>query len=280
MYYMPTYCLGPASTAAVGSSYKAHAAEWDFDRLKNEGARWLEDEAGLRAFRVQPPELERFQEALACFPGTHFFGNFAGTRYEADDADAWRHVRTCECVGEPFVDDSGREWLAVSVVADSFVTHQIRKMISTAALVAQGLLPLEYIHAAFERRIKSSTTKLPPHGLIFLRPYFQGSERANRLEKALAGEEVGKHVEAWLEALRKDVLRADAELCQWVRWLALTSNFLPNTRRKIAETLEAYAEQRRLRAQRVASKRAGAVQVAAIIASMGEPLWAGRHRDL
>lgn len=37
--------------------------------------------------------------------------------------------------GDPWVDEDGREWLTLEICADSFLTHQIRKMVATAALV-------------------------------------------------------------------------------------------------------------------------------------------------
>eukprot|EP00929_Paragymnodinium_shiwhaense_P114714 TRINITY_DN83200_c0_g1_i1.p1 TRINITY_DN83200_c0_g1~~TRINITY_DN83200_c0_g1_i1.p1 ORF type:complete len:620 (+),score=142.54 TRINITY_DN83200_c0_g1_i1:36-1862(+) len=282
IYYMPTYCLGETSMRDVYAAFGEQAEVWrSLDRLKLEGADWLEEAAGLKGFRASPEQLERFRAALAVFPGTHFYGNFAKGTFEDRDPVGFRHVVACDA-GEPFLDDHGREWITVTIAADSFLTHQIRKMLATAAQVAQGVLPLDFIRAALDWRIRCNTPRMPPYGLVFLRPVFKCSSRGYDFEEQMDGLEREGGMNEWLRGLRADVISGDEKACHWVWWLACCGvyNYTEENAETVKDIQRVVAAYRRGIASRLARiqvRKASAVQHSSLIAAEGIPLWQGRH---
>eukprot|EP00913_Durusdinium_trenchii_P033748 g31592.t1 len=197
----------------------------------------LEDALGLRKIRLSSEHLKCFRLALASFEGTHFFGNFANKKLDPRGPQGFRHVRRPQeqrqlnlqilrlffgrrrvhC-GNPWVDEHGREWVTVEICADSFLTHQIRKMIATAALVAQGALS----------HLDVKTQRFPPNGLIFKRPFFKSKTSTglpSSVEAKLNSEEVAARMFAMQEWLQKEVIKEAEEGLSAVYWLACVAHF-------------------------------------------------------
>ncbi|CAE8627464.1 unnamed protein product, partial [Polarella glacialis] len=216
-FFVPSFAVVPSIDAmrcALAAINCQDPRGLGFEELKT-----LEDLAGLRQARVSAETLRRLREALSCFEGTHYFANFANAGLGFQDRQAFRTLRSISC-DDPFVDENGREWLSITVCADSFLTHQIRKMIATAAQVAQGSLPLDFIKAALNCHVVACTPRFPPVGLIFLRPYFEGSQRGKVLEETLSSEKVEARIATWVEQLRVAVMKEAIDTQRWVKWLA------------------------------------------------------------
>lgn len=240
-FLLPSFCVMPGRLEAVRESLARRLErrpdvdprDYDPDDL-----RAIEKDAELRQARLSREHLERFREALASFKGTHYFGNFANAKIDPGAPQGFRHIREMTC-GDPFVDEYGREWLAVTICADSFLTHQIRKMLATAAEVSQGLLPLEFIRAAMCKYVEVITHKLPPQGLIFTRPYFIPSDRGDLVNDAIDSEEVQHRMEKLQQRLEKAVLEEQEAQLQYVHWLVCIAHF-EKTEEMVAQTLDKY----------------------------------------
>lgn len=86
--------------------------------------------ADLAAFRASPEQLELLQTALHCYEGTKNFHNF--TQGKKFDDDSAKRFITAFRSSEPFVDDVlGVQWILLTVEGQSFLLHQIRKMVSS-----------------------------------------------------------------------------------------------------------------------------------------------------
>lgn len=89
------------------------------------------------------------------------------------------------------------EWISVKIHGQSFMLHQIRKMISMAILVARTGTPPDVIPKSFEN-VKVVIPKAPALGLLLEQPRF-GSYNS-RVEKLsgqnmlVAGEPVSYHL--------------------------------------------------------------------------------------
>lgn len=100
------------------------------------------------AYRCDPAQVQRLNELLALFVGTRCFHNFT-SRKEFMDPSAKRFIVSFECA-EPFVEPKHGVQLAVlRVKGQSFMLHQIRKMVGLTLAVLRGHTEAETIQRAF-----------------------------------------------------------------------------------------------------------------------------------
>ncbi|KAI9374013.1 pseudouridine synthase [Aspergillus egyptiacus] len=122
-----------------------------------------------RAYRIPPARLARIQEALNKYVGTRNFWNYT-TQKTFKDPSGKRHIKSFKVNPEPIVID-GTEWLSLKVHGQSFMMHQIRKMVSMAALVVRcGCDPDRIFDTYGPTRL--AIPKAPGLGLLLERPIF------------------------------------------------------------------------------------------------------------
>jgi tRNA pseudouridine38-40 synthase len=80
----------------------------------------------LSSFRVNQERFDTFRQAMTLFQGTHNFHNYTITRSFKDPA-AKRFMINIT-VDDPIM-IHGMEWISVKLHGQSFMLHQIRKMI-------------------------------------------------------------------------------------------------------------------------------------------------------
>ncbi|XP_041476589.1 tRNA pseudouridine synthase A-like isoform X2 [Lytechinus variegatus] len=113
-------------------------------------------------YRVTDEKIEEVNEQLKKYIGTHNFHNFtSGKAYKDPSANRYIKEFTCE---KGFVDD-GLEFAVIKVKGQSFMLHQIRKMIGLVLAVVRGLTPPSTIERAFEEP-KLDIPRAPGLGLV------------------------------------------------------------------------------------------------------------------
>mmetsp|Transcript_13959 Transcript_13959/g.26266 ORF Transcript_13959/g.26266 Transcript_13959/m.26266 type:complete len:524 (+) Transcript_13959:330-1901(+) len=101
----------------------------------------------MRGYRMTQETLDRLKKALGSYEGTHKFHNYTrGKKW--DDPSSSRYIISFE-VQEPLVDKHGIEWIPTVVVGQSFLLHQIRKMMCMAMDVARGATSLDFMTRSF-----------------------------------------------------------------------------------------------------------------------------------
>jgi tRNA pseudouridine38-40 synthase len=131
-----------------------------------------------KAYRVSQYRRDRVQEALDCYLGTRNFHNYT-IQKSFSDPSAKRVIRSFKVGPEPVIIND-TEWLSLKVHGQSFMMHQIRKMIAMAALVVRCGSPKEIIAESFGSP-NISIPKAPGLGLLLERPIFDNyNERAVR----------------------------------------------------------------------------------------------------
>lgn len=98
-------------------------------------------------YRVQSSLIDEFNRVLQLYKGTHNFHNFTSGK-KATDASAMRFMIEISC-GQPFMMDE-MEFALVRIKGQSFMLHQIRKMIGLAVAVMRGNANEETIERAFK----------------------------------------------------------------------------------------------------------------------------------
>lgn len=104
-------------------------------------------------FRYVDKEKERFNKILKQYEGTHNFHNFT-TRTKAADPAAKRYIISFHANTTVTVD--GIEFVKCEVVGQSFMLHQIRKMIGVAVAIMRNCAPESLMETALQQLVLSS----------------------------------------------------------------------------------------------------------------------------
>lgn len=161
LYVLPTFALAPHSRApdAVRRPTDADAAH---------GNEPFADQAIECAHRITDEDVLQLRSILHAYVGTHNFHNFTSGR-AATDSSCRRHI-TGFGAGDPFVRD-GYEWITLAVSGQSFMLHQIRKMVGLAVAIMRGLCDASCIARAFMPD-KIDLPRAPGLGLILGNVFF------------------------------------------------------------------------------------------------------------
>ncbi|KAI8991141.1 pseudouridine synthase [Mycotypha africana] len=119
-------------------------------------------------YRATPEQLLKFKLAMKMFEGTHNFHNYTNGKSFKDQSSK-RFMKTID-VSEPMY-IHGSEWVKITLHGQSFMLHQIRKMISMGMLVTRTNTPLHLIPKTFEEN-RINIPKAPALGLLLERPIF------------------------------------------------------------------------------------------------------------
>uniref|UniRef100_A0A0X3Q5Z4 Pseudouridylate synthase 1 homolog n=2 Tax=Schistocephalus solidus TaxID=70667 RepID=A0A0X3Q5Z4_SCHSO len=106
-------------------------------------------------YRISAETLTHVNNMLNHFKGTHNFFNFTSRR-TANDLSCRRYIMSIEC-GAPFLLDGDREFAVITVVGQSFMLHQIRKMIGLVIAIVSG----HTTEAIFEKAFQGERLDLP-----------------------------------------------------------------------------------------------------------------------
>ncbi|KAK4135199.1 pseudouridine synthase [Trichocladium antarcticum] len=137
--------------------------------------------AAKRRYRVTAPRIERLQQALNLYLGTRNYHNYTVMK-SANDPSAKRHIKSFEVNPTP-IQIGDTQWLSLKVHGQSFMMHQIRKMVAMAVMVVRCGAPLDIITESYGPR-RISIPKAPGLGLMLERPMFtEYNKKAAGLEK-------------------------------------------------------------------------------------------------
>lgn len=133
-------------------------------------ARHTDNNTNLQEYRVTKEVLAKVNEILGMFEGTRNFHNFTSRKAFADPS-ANRFINLFKC-GEPFL-ANGVEFCVINVKGQSFMLHQIRKMIGLALAVIREITTGETITRSFkENRI--DLPMAPGLGLVLDQAHYDG----------------------------------------------------------------------------------------------------------
>jgi tRNA pseudouridine38-40 synthase len=129
-----------------------------------------------KTYRISDKRRAKVQEALNSYLGTQNFHNYTIQKTYSDPS-AKRVIRSFN-VGKDPVIINDTEWLSLKVHGQSFMMHQIRKMVAMAALVVRCGSPLIVMRESLGPA-NISIPKAPGLGLLLERPVFDSyNERA------------------------------------------------------------------------------------------------------
>ncbi|KAL0438343.1 UNVERIFIED_CONTAM: tRNA pseudouridine synthase 1 [Sesamum latifolium] len=112
---------------------------------------------------------ERFNRILKYYEGTHNFHNFT-TRTKAEDPAAKRYILSFNA--NTIVSVDGIDFVKCEVVGQSFMLHQIRKMIGLAVAIMRNCAPESLIETAFQQKVNINVPMAPEVGLYLDECFF------------------------------------------------------------------------------------------------------------
>lgn len=122
-----------------------------------------------RRYRIPQARIARLQEALTSYVGTRNYHNYTILKTFRDPSSK-RNIKSFVVNPEPkIINDT--EWLSLKVHGQSFMMHQIRKMVGMASLIVRCGAPIERIKESYGDT-KMSIPKVPGLGLLLERPVF------------------------------------------------------------------------------------------------------------
>ncbi|KAK9794961.1 hypothetical protein WJX73_004923 [Symbiochloris irregularis] len=104
------------------------------------------------------------------YVGTHNYHNFT-IRVHSSDPSATRYIKSFKC--EDIVHLQGQPWVRMVVVGQSFMLHQIRKMVGLAVAIARGTAQDYVMHAALSGEHSVHVPLAPEGGLFLERCFFE-----------------------------------------------------------------------------------------------------------
>ena len=135
--------------------------------------------AAKRSYRISTSRLERLQDALNRYLGTNNFHNYT-VQKSFKDPSSKRLMKSFVVNPEPII-IGDTEWLSLKVHGQSFMMHQIRKMVGLATLVTRCASDPAVIAETYGPA-RIAIPKAPALGLLLERPVFD-----NYNKKASAG---------------------------------------------------------------------------------------------
>lgn len=114
-------------------------------------------------------ERERFNRILKYYVGTHNFHNFT-TRTKAEDPAARRFIVSFNANTTVIVE--GIEFVKCEVVGQSFMLHQIRKMMGLAVAIMRNCAPEALIEKALQQDVNINVPTAPEVGLYLDECFF------------------------------------------------------------------------------------------------------------
>ncbi|OJJ31009.1 hypothetical protein ASPWEDRAFT_31695 [Aspergillus wentii DTO 134E9] len=123
-----------------------------------------------RTYRIPAARLARVQEGLDKYIGTKNFFNYTIQKMH-NDPSAKRHIKSFKVHPTPII-INGTEWLSMKVHGQSFMMHQIRKMVAMMTMVVRcGCDPERIVETYGATKI--AIPKAPGLGLLLERPVFE-----------------------------------------------------------------------------------------------------------
>uniref|UniRef100_A0A452I5M5 Pseudouridylate synthase 1 homolog n=1 Tax=Gopherus agassizii TaxID=38772 RepID=A0A452I5M5_9SAUR len=174
-------------------------------------------------YRLSKETLERVNKLLACYRGTHNFHNFTSQKGPKDPS-AKRYIMEMDCE-EPFVRE-GMEFVVIKVKGQSFMMHQIRKMIGLVIAVVKGYAPESIMERSWGEE-KVDIPKAPGLGLVLEKVHFEKYNRRfgnDGLHEPLEWTEEEEEITVFKEQhIYPTIINTEREEQSMMNWLSTLS---------------------------------------------------------
>ncbi|CAF1494441.1 unnamed protein product [Adineta ricciae] len=126
------------------------------------------EEITKESYRVTPEVLQLAKDVASEYLGSHNFHNFTSGK-KFTDPSARRHILTIN-IADPYIREDV-EFTTITIKGQSFMLHQIRKMISLIIAIVRGIASRDTIQRAYNAD-KIDIPKAPPLGLVLQKLHY------------------------------------------------------------------------------------------------------------
>uniref|UniRef100_A0A8C6QZ59 Pseudouridylate synthase 1 homolog n=1 Tax=Nannospalax galili TaxID=1026970 RepID=A0A8C6QZ59_NANGA len=176
------------------------------------------------SYRLSTETLQQVNRLLACYKGTHNFHNFTSQKGPREPS-ARRYILEMYCE-EPFVRE-GLEFAVIKVKGQSFMMHQIRKMVGLVVAIVKGYAPESVLERSWGEE-KVDVPKAPGLGLVLERVHFEkynqrfGSDGLHEpLDWAQEEGKVAAFKEQYIYPTIVSTERDERSMAQWLNTLPI-----------------------------------------------------------
>lgn len=188
-YLLPTYALAPASRDKYSIEIKEDNFKDESDDLEVSGKRIKtlesdeessadeskdnnntvkmeitdEEKALIKSYRIDVERLAKTKSLFKMYEGTHHFHNFTLGKLSSDPSSK-RNIISVN-VGDTFIREN-LEWIAVRFHGQSFMLHQIRKMVGLVIQAVRLNCKEDLIVASMDKNARFNVPKAPALGLM------------------------------------------------------------------------------------------------------------------
>lgn len=157
-----------------------------------------DEQSSLQKYRIPSDRLQLAKNVLSIYKGRKNFHNYTLGKLHFDRS-ANRTIIATD-ISEPFV-EADIEFCRITIKGESFMLHQIRKMIGTSLGVIRGLISEEYLQSTFGSE-RFFLPKAPGLGLMLERLHFHRYAYKYQSHDPLTFDEYDEAIEKF----RKDVI--------------------------------------------------------------------------
>lgn len=176
------------------------------------------DQCELHNYRVPAERLQRATQILQMFQGQTNFHNFT-IQKQHFDRSAQRKIEFIKC-SEPFI-ESGIEFSKITVKGESFMYHQIRKMIGMALAVIRGIVDDNLLVRSLTAE-QFNTPLAPGIGLMLERLHFNRYTKNYPNHDPLTFEDCDEAVEKFRrEKIHPIIVESEVKENSMREWLEL-----------------------------------------------------------
>lgn len=172
-------------------------------------------------FRLTPEMLDKLNNVLKLFEGTHNFHNFT-SKIRPLDPSAKRYIIHFRCI-ETFVANN-MEFAVLEVKGQSFMLHQIRKMVSLVIGICRNIVSSDFVKDVFSLE-KYDIPIAPGLGLSlhFVHySYYNKRYGKDGIHKTLEWQDCNEEVEKFYkEYILQDIIDTETLNNVMLNWLAI-----------------------------------------------------------
>lgn len=185
-----------------------------------------------RRYRIPKQRIDRIQAALSKFVGTANYHNYT-IQKTFRDPSAKRHIKSFVVNPKPILIGEGAEedkseWLSMKVHGQSFMMHQIRKMVGMVTLLVRSGSNLDTLDHSLGND-KYSIPKVPGLGLLLERPVFDSYNKIQAVKHQREKLEFDKYEKELEEFKQREIyqriFREEEERNEFAKFFNHVDNF-------------------------------------------------------
>lgn len=215
-YTLPTFAFAPDDPNLVkNQKYE------DDDIAKRVKELEIIDGKPFTEFRITPELIEKVNQVLKEYEGTHNFHNFtAGVR--PFDPRAKRYMMKFHL--ESVHVSNGIEFATLLVKGQSFMLHQIRKMVAIAIAVVRNVISIDFMEVCFQPENKMDVPIAPSLGLVLNHVHYDNYNRrygSDGLHEVLEWSDLDEQINKFhMEFISKHIEDTEVNEKSMLLWLA------------------------------------------------------------